>query len=184
MAEYTLINCPTFWDHLSLPLSMVDQRRTFPDCRRDFHRQTSTFRLCSSQRSGKCGNTAMQITIDISPGELLDRLSILEIKIERLEDPLKRERAHRERERLDQLRQQAIPDSAPLRELAADLKAVNTRLWETEDDIRAHVQRGDFGASFIDLARAVYHNNDRRAAIKQRIESLMNSALGEVKSYV
>ena len=68
-------------------------------------------------------------------------------------------------------------------DLAAELKAVNERLWEVEDGLRRHEAHGDFGAEFVTLARAVYRNNDRRSALKRRIDELLGAAIVEEKEY-
>ncbi len=76
-----------------------------------------------------------------------------------------------------------IPDSAELYELVEDLKKTNEELWAIEDDIRDCERQKDFGRRFIELARSVYKNNDRRAAIKKKINELLNSDIIEEKSY-
>ncbi len=73
--------------------------------------------------------------------------------------------------------------AAALAALAAELKAVNEGLWEVEDALRQHEARGDFGAAFVTLARAVYQNNDRRSALKRRIDELLGAAIVEEKEY-
>jgi hypothetical protein len=77
----------------------------------------------------------------------------------------------------------AVPDDQDLSDLRAALQAINETLWQVEDDLRDHERRGDFGPGFVDLARAVYRNNDRRAAIKREINQRFNSDLVEEKSY-
>ena len=118
-----------------------------------------------------------------SPGELLDRISILEIKSRRIADSAKLANVARE---LAALREaaQALPSVVELTGgLMNDLRVVNERLWDIEDAIRGHEARGDFGASFIELARSVYKNNDIRAAIKKRINELFGSPIIEEKSF-
>ena len=124
-----------------------------------------------------------EILVPVSFGELLDKIAILQIKSERMKDP---EKVANVRKELDALSttwlghpaaQQQIP------ELRADLKAVNERLWDIEDDIRACEQRQSFDQEFIRLARAVYFENDERARIKKQINLALGSAYVEEKSY-
>ena len=125
----------------------------------------------------------MKITIEVSPGELIDKLTILEIKAVRIADADKRANVARERAILSRAAAplfDAHPDLAPLQ---ADLKRVNEALWEIEDKIRACEAAGDFGPDFIELARAVYFRNDRRAAVKRAINDLLGSTIIEEKSY-
>lgn len=120
--------------------------------------------------------------IDVSPGDVVDRLTILEIKLERINDPAKRRFVLAEYKQLAAAIAEAppIPDIDSLR---AELKAVNTALWEVEDSVRDHERRKEFGAAFVELARSVYRHNDRRSALKQKICELAGSALVDVKSY-
>lgn len=122
------------------------------------------------------------ISVPISTGELFDRISILEIKSERLSRPEQRANVSREL----QLLRTRIGDQglvAQVRRLFAELRVVNETLWDIEESIRDCERRKDFGSEFIQLARAVYLNNDRRAAIKRKINELMDSPLQEEKSY-
>ena len=123
------------------------------------------------------------IRVEISPGELIDRLSILEIKAERIADPGKRENVVYALDLLRASRAESLPESAELSRLTAALKQVNEALWEIEDDIRDCEAVQDFGPRFIELARAVYRTNDRRAATKKAIDELFGSQLTEEKSY-
>lgn len=123
------------------------------------------------------------LKIDVAPGELLDKITILEIKIERIQDPAKLQNVRFEYGILQDFYQVNLPENAELQTLRAELKAVNEIIWQVEDDIRDHERRQDFGPSFVELARAVYHNNDRRAALKRAVNLLLDSALIEEKSY-
>ena len=123
------------------------------------------------------------ILVPIAPGELLDKITILEIKLERMEDAAKLANVRIEFDALDAVRREKLPASAELTGATARLKAVNEELWVIEDDIRDCELGGDFGPTFIELARAVYRTNDRRAAIKKEINLLLGSALVEEKSY-
>lgn len=120
--------------------------------------------------------------IDVSPGDVLDRLTILEIKLERISDPAKRAFAQREFDMLTAVLA-TRPDSGDWAALRQELKAVNLTLWQVEDDLREHERRGDFGPAFIALARSVYRHNDRRAALKAAINAQAGSPLNDVKSY-
>lgn len=125
----------------------------------------------------------MGVTIPVSWGELIDKITILEIKSERLSDPSKLANVRRELSLLAAIREREHPDNAALQALATELQAVNAELWVVEDDIRNCERTKDFGPEFIRLARAVYHTNDRRADLKRRIDVLLGSELVEEKSY-
>jgi hypothetical protein len=121
----------------------------------------------------------MTFLIPVSPGELLDRLTILTLKAERIADPAKRANVRAELAGLGR----PLPASAELDRLAAELRSVNAALWDVEDALRACERRGDFGPAFVALARSVYTNNDRRAALKRQVNALLGSPLTEEKSY-
>lgn len=123
------------------------------------------------------------ITVEISPGELIDKITILEIKIERIKDAAKLGNVRTEWETLTAARDGALAKSAELDRLMAELKEINVRLWEIEDRIRDCERAKDFGETFVELARGVYRNNDRRAHIKRAINALLGSRLIEEKSY-
>jgi tetratricopeptide (TPR) repeat protein len=122
------------------------------------------------------------IRVEISTGELIDKITILQIKSARLTDP-EQLRHVREELRLLEVARQGVAVSEELTALTDALKAVNEKLWQIEDDIRAHERRGDFGETFIRLARAVYTRNDRRAALKRKLSAATGSRLLEEKSY-
>lgn len=123
------------------------------------------------------------IHIPVSPGELLDKITILRIKVARIDDPGKRANATSELELLEKVQAADITASEALALLEADLGAVNEALWEIEDAIRDCERAGDFGPGFVKLARDVYHQNDRRAALKREINMLLGSTIVEEKSY-
>ncbi len=123
------------------------------------------------------------LQVEVSPGELIDKITILEIKAERIADPDKVANVQRELRSLVAARSAALPSSRELDELTAELRGINERLWQIEDDIRDCERNGDFGERFIDLARAVYRTNDRRAAAKRGINELLGSELVEEKDY-
>jgi hypothetical protein len=128
------------------------------------------------------GTGAPPLFVPISTGELLDKISILEIKLDRIADRAKQENVSRELTLLMDVRR-ALPQSSKLDSLAADLKSVNESLWDVEDAIRDCERRHEFGPAFIELARSVYRHNDRRAAIKRQINELLGSRLIEEKAY-
>ena len=123
------------------------------------------------------------IRVELSPGELVDKITILEIKAARIADPAKLANVRFELGVLDAVRREAIMAAAELDRLTTDLRAVNTRLWDIEDEIRDCERDGNFGDRFIKLARAVYHTNDRRADIKRHINDLLGARIVEEKSY-
>ena len=124
----------------------------------------------------------MRIGIEISPGELLDKVSILEIKNERIQDEDKLGHVRREMETLNRSRSEFVSESDAIAALYAELKTINEQLWVIEDDIRLLEKASDFGEAFIALARSVYITNDRRAGVKRAIDELLNSAGGAGKS--
>jgi hypothetical protein len=124
-----------------------------------------------------------ELMVPISPGELIDKITILEIKSQRMTDAAK---LHNVRTELALLTDtwRASPFSATdIRAEWDALREVNGKLWDIEDRIRDRERDGDFGAEFIELARAVYVTNDERAAIKKKINTRLGSTLVEEKSY-
>jgi hypothetical protein len=126
---------------------------------------------------------AAPILVEVAPGELIDKITILQIKTERIDDADKVKNVRIELEVLETARDENIPPSPELDGLTAELKTVNEALWEIEDDIRDCEREKDFGPKFIELARAVYRTNDRRAAAKREINELLGSKIVEEKSY-
>ena len=125
----------------------------------------------------------MILTIPASAGEVIDKLTILEIKLARIADAAKRENVAREHAALSAAWRDAVPDETPIAGLIAELRQVNEALWDIEDEIREQERQSDFGATFVRLARAVYRTNDRRAELKREINGRLGSALVEEKSY-
>ncbi len=125
----------------------------------------------------------MTVSVAVSWGELIDKITILEIKRERMTDPDQLANVEKEYDLLTATRDTALPDDADLDNDVKALKLINETLWQIEDDIRDCERAQDFGETFIDLARSVYRINDRRAAIKRRINEALGSALIEEKSY-
>ena len=119
----------------------------------------------------------------ISPGELLDKITILRIKSARMSDAAKLANVRHELQLLEQTWATAVPVGVDLSGEERALEAVNERLWDIEDQIRDEEDAQRFDARFIELARAVYVSNDERAAIKKRINTKLGSALVEEKSY-
>ncbi|HJV91519.1 MAG TPA: DUF6165 family protein [Holophagaceae bacterium] len=119
---------------------------------------------------------------EVSWGELIDKYTILAIKAERLNDAAKVQNVRTEMEALAPARDKAYT-IADISSLEAELKTVNETLWVIEDDIRDCERAKDFGPKFVELARAVYHRNDERAAFKRQINERLGSRLMEEKSY-
>lgn len=126
---------------------------------------------------------ASGILAPVSAGELLDKISILSIKTERIEDVTKRALAAYELMLLDRVRARHVPDSEAVAGLCAELKEINETLWDVEDRLRLKERDGAFDAEFVTLARSVYQTNDRRAAIKRALNDQLGSRVVEVKSY-
>jgi hypothetical protein len=126
---------------------------------------------------------AKPILVEIAPGELIDKITILQIKSERIADVDKLRNVRVELEVLETARDGAMAATGELSALTAQLKQVNEALWEIEDGIRDCERERDFGPKFVELARSVYHSNDRRAALKRQINELLGSKLIEEKSY-
>ena len=124
------------------------------------------------------------ITVEIAPGELFDKITILEIKSERITDTAKLENVRVELTALANARDAAITSFAKLADLTGQLKSINEQLWDIEDDIRDCERGQDFGEKFVELARSVYKSNDQRAALKRDINMLLGSHLVEEKSYI
>lgn len=123
------------------------------------------------------------ILVPTAPGELIDKLTILRLKSERITDAAKLANVAHERKVLQDIADQALPESKKLGLLWETLYQINASLWVIEDDIRECESPQDFSAEFIRLARAVYQTNDRRAAVKKQINLLLGSAIVEEKSY-
>lgn len=123
------------------------------------------------------------ITVEISPGELVDKITILQIKSEQITDPPTLTNIRRQLEALVAVYNRELGARSPLISLSADLKAINGAIWLSEEELRARERSGDFGPQFIEAARSVYRNNDRRATLKRSIDEQLGSSLFEVKSY-
>ncbi len=126
----------------------------------------------------------MPLLAPISVGELVDKISILEIKAAAITDPAKQANVMRELAALEAVRRREVAALPELAALYAELKSANRTLWQIEDEIRERERGGQFDERFIELARSVYRINDRRAVLKRRINELTGSEIVEEKSYV
>ena len=123
------------------------------------------------------------VLVDIAPAELIDKITILTIKSERMDDEAKLANVRHELDILTANRDKVIQASPELDALTAKLKTVNEALWKIEDDIRECEAAKNYSQKFIDLARAVYVSNDERANLKREINLLLGSDIVEEKSY-
>ena len=124
-----------------------------------------------------------KIYSEISAGELFDKISILEIKKNKIKEKTKRNIVLKELTSLKEIVDDNIEKSKSLAKLYKKLKSVNLKLWKIEDDIRDCERKRNFQDKFIKLARAVYFTNDERSRVKNKINSLTKSNISEVKSY-
>ncbi len=137
-----------------------------------------------SHGSAMKGRVVNTIQITVAPGELIDKMTILEIKLARFTDRSKIENVQCELELLQQAHAQQMASTPTLAELTRQLKETNEKLWDVEDAIRKCEANQDFGTHFIELARSVYKTNDLRAHLKRRINELLGSTIVEEKEYV
>ena len=128
-------------------------------------------------------NSANKIFAEISVGELLDKISILEIKQKNIKDEQKIKIISKELESLNYSLKKDVHITDEIKSLYEDLKKINIKLWNIEDGKRDCERNGDFGEKFIQLARSVYIENDQRAKIKNKINVLSGSNISEVKSH-
>lgn len=128
-------------------------------------------------------NTTNKIFSEISAGELMDKITILEIKKIKITDANKQIIINKELDSLNATYQASIAPTTELTEQIAKLKAINLKLWDIEEGKRECERQKDFNETFIGLARSVYIENDNRAKIKAEINRLTNSTISEVKSY-
>jgi transcriptional regulator of nitric oxide reductase len=123
------------------------------------------------------------IKVPVSPGEVLDKITILEIKSERMDDPEKVANVRVELKLLQDTWAANISDDDVIRDLHARLKEINEALWEIEDDIRDKERVKEFDDRFVELARAVYFTNDKRSEVKKKLNLHLGSQIIEEKSY-
>ena len=128
-------------------------------------------------------NKSKKILTEISAGELLDKLSILEIKLDNIKDKEKLIEINKEYVSLEKTKNSNIEINENLEKLIDRLKEINLKLWNIEEKKRMCEKNSDFGENFIQLARNVYISNDKRAKIKSDINELLGSNIKEVKSY-
>jgi len=125
----------------------------------------------------------MPILAPVSAGELIDKITILRVKATRIGDAAKEANVRTELALLEETAARELPRSPELDDLIAQLTEVNAALWDIEDGKRDCERRQDFGPTFVELARRVYIDNDRRAAVKRQINTLVGSEIVEEKSY-
>jgi hypothetical protein len=129
-------------------------------------------------------NKSKKILSEISAGELLDKISILEIKLKKIEDKNNLEEIKKEYKILQKIQNSSIKFDDKIKKLFDSIKKVNIKLWNVEDKLRVCEKNKDFGKNFIELAREVYFNNDKRSKIKSEINKILGSNIREVKQYV
>ncbi len=129
-------------------------------------------------------NKPKKILAEISPGELLDKISILEIKIEKINDKDNLEEVKKEYKILKDTLNSSVNLTDKVNDMFKSLKKINLDLWLIEDNVRLCEKNKDFGKNFIELARSVYFNNEKRAKIKSEINKTLGSNIREVKQYV
>ena len=128
-------------------------------------------------------NKLDKILAEISAGELIDKITILEIKKIKISDKNKLKDVEKELASLNETFKKFIPDPSQIKPLIDKLKSINLKLWDIENGKREAERNKDFGEKFIDLARSVYKSNDERAKIKLEINNLLGSNIKEVKSH-
>ena len=128
-------------------------------------------------------NKSTKVLSEISPGELLDKISILEIKLEKIKDKNSQEKIKIEYKILKKIQNSSIQMSDKIKDLYRSVSDVNIKLWDIEDKLRICEKNKDFGKNFIELARGVYFNNDKRAKLKNEINEILKSNIREIKQY-
>ncbi len=128
-------------------------------------------------------NKLDKILAEISAGELIDKITILEIKKLKINDSEKIKNIEKELSSLNATLKNTISNTSKIQELINELKSINLKLWDIENGKRLSEKNNDFGEKFIELSRSVYKNNDERAKIKLEINNILGSNIKEVKSY-
>ena len=128
-------------------------------------------------------NKSKKILSEISAGELIDKISILEIKLDKIKNKNHHDEITKEYMILKKVKDLNINVSKKIIELAEEIKVVNLNLWNIENKIRICEKNKDFGKKFIELSRSVYLNNDKRAKIKSDINEILGSNIKEIKQY-
>ena len=126
----------------------------------------------------------MKILSEISAGELLDKITILEIKIDKIKNEDDKKEVLKEYKSLKKIQEDNIEFNEEIKKLYNDLKQTNSKLWEIEDKLRILEKEKKLDKDFIELARGVYFNNDERSKIKLKINKLLKSNIREIKQYV
>jgi hypothetical protein len=129
-------------------------------------------------------NKSKKILSEISVGELLDKISILEIKKEKVTNKDDLKEVIKELKILKEIQNSSVKIEDKIKTLFESIKSVNLALWDVEDKLRIYEKKKDFGENFIKLAREVYFNNDKRSKIKSEINKVSGSNIREVKQYV
>lgn len=129
------------------------------------------------------GNKDKQILIPVSPAELIDKITILEVRVQRITDPEKHKNTNHELTLLKEVFKKHVTITPELEKLIKKLKVISAKGWDIEDGKRECERNKDFGPKFIKFARAAFKNNDERAAVKKEINLLLKSEIIEEKSY-
>ena len=129
-------------------------------------------------------NKSKKILSEISAGELLDKISILEIKLEKVNDTNNLEEVNKEYKMLKNTQNSSMEITDKIKKLFKEIKEVNINLWNIEDKLRICEKNKDFGKNFTELARSVYLNNDKRSKIKSEVNRILGSNIREIKQYV
>ena len=124
-----------------------------------------------------------KILSEISAGELFDKISILEIKLEKIKGKADQEEINKEYKILKEVQNSSLEVTEKLKTLFKEIKEINLNLWNIEDKLRICEKNKDFGQTFIELARGVYLNNDKRSKIKSEINKILGSNIREIKQY-
>jgi len=128
-------------------------------------------------------NKSKKILSEISAGELLDKISILEIKLDKIKNKNSQEEINKEYKVLKEVKNLNINLTEKVKQLCEEIKEVNLNLWNIEDELRICEKRKVFGEKFTELARGVYLNNDKRSKIKSEINKILGSNIKEIKLY-
>ena len=137
-----------------------------------------------ANKSNKMTNKSKKILSEISAGELLDKISILEIKLKKVKGINSQKEIKKEYKILKEIQNSSIKLTDKIKDLFQSIKNINIELWNIEDKLRIHEKNKDFGKTFIELARNIYLNNDKRSKIKSEINELLGSNIREIKQYV
>ncbi|MCI0641970.1 MAG: tetratricopeptide repeat protein [Gemmataceae bacterium] len=165
------------------PTARLFRQQRFGDWKELFASMAGALREAIGKKKALPKDQKLSVRVEISPGELIDKLTILLIKKIRLKDAEQIRYVDEELATLMAVRNKEVPMSPELAQLTAELRAVNETLWDVEDKLRRCEREQRFGRLFVNLARSVYVNNDKRASLKRRINELLGSKFQEEKSY-